>query len=243
MEEKCALLEEVGLDHLIVHPFTADVARMQPLEYVQKFFVEGIKPVAVIVGYDHRFGKNREGDLPTLIHLGASFGFTVEELPAYHVDETRVSSTKIRQAIAEGRVAEAATLLGDWYPVSGHVVSGQQIGRAIGFPTANLRVSSRLKLLPEVGVYAAWAEVEGERFAAMVNVGVRPTIESDSTEDKPKITVEAHFLDSAIDLYGMTIRLHFVKRIRDEQAFPGLDALKDQLRLDKVRATEILSAL
>lgn len=241
MDEKCVLLEEAGLDHLIVHPFTADIARMKPFDYVRNFFVDAIKPVAVIVGYDHRFGKNREGDLATLIHLGESFGFQVKELPAHYIEETRVSSTKVRQAISEGNMAEAAKLLGDWYPLSGHVVSGQKIGRKLGFPTANLKVSSGLKLLPCVGVYAAWAEVEGERFGAMVNIGVRPTLVEEPSGVEPKITVEAHFLDGGTDLYGMAIRLHFVKRVRDEQAFPGLDALKDQLRKDKLIVSEILS--
>ena len=239
IEERKALLEQAGLDHLIIHPFTEELSRMTPLEYVRELFSEGIGPSVVIVGYDHRFGRNREGSFESLTNLGTVFGFEVEELPAHTVKDTRVSSTKIREAIAAGDVARARQWLGHPYPFSGRVVRGEQLGRKLGFPTANLESEEPLKRLPGRGVYAVWARIAGTGNwqPAMVNMGTRPTVQDDGITE----TMEVHLLEGGRQCYDETMELQFMARIRDEMMFEGLKALQDQLQQDAQKARSILA--
>jgi riboflavin kinase/FMN adenylyltransferase len=230
LEERKQLLSESGLDHLVIQPFTEELSRMSPLEYVKELFVNGIKPSAVIIGYDHRFGRNREGTFESLKNLGDVFGFSVESLPAQTIENTRISSTKVREAIEMGKVLLARQWLLSPFPLSGKVVQGNQIGRKIGFPTANLEVEDAIKLIPRTGVYAAFAQynTESEWHPAMVNIGKRPTIDPTNTTD----LVEVHFLSGGRSCYLEVINLRFIKRLRDECLFKNLEALQSQLQQD-----------
>jgi len=234
--EKAALLEGVGVDHLIVHPFTMDLARMTPKEYVKDLFANGIRPLRVIVGYDHRFGRNREGQFETLQNLGLVHGFEVEELAAHYEAETRVSSTKVREALAAGDVATAARWLNAPYPLTGRVVRGDGRGRQWGIPTANLAPNMPLKLVPAEGAYACWAHLEGEEQAhpAMVNIGRRPTVSANG-----ECSIEAHLLGLDCDLYGRVVQLHFIDRLRPEERFASPEALVAQLQRDRAQ-TEVI---
>jgi riboflavin kinase/FMN adenylyltransferase len=244
-QEKVEVLAETGLDHLVVHPFTPELARLSPRAYVRDLIAEGIRPEAIIVGYDHRFGRNREGSFATLSALGAEWGFAVEELPAQYVEETRVSSTKVREALRQGDVAAAAHWLQRPYPLSGRVVAGAGLGRTWGFPTANVVPDHPLKLVPAVGVYAAWARVQdgagnrSEWRPAMVNIGFRPTVEGPLDPDAlPHI--EAHLLEGGDDFYGQTLHLHFVDRLRNEMRFADVSTLRDALAADRAHTLQRL---
>ncbi len=230
LEERKQLLASAGLDHLVIHPFTEDLSRMTPIEYVRELFGKGIRPKAVIIGYDHRFGRNREGTFDSLKNLGDVFGFSVESLPAQTVENTRVSSTKVREAIESGKVQQARQWLLEPYPLSGVVVKGRQVGRTIGFPTANLKTADPLKLIPGKGVYAAFAQYHGEHewHPAMVNIGTRPTVDPPTAEN----LVEVHLLEGGRTCYDETLHLRFIKRLRSERVFDNLDGLKSQLQID-----------
>lgn len=229
--EKAALLERVGVDHLVVHPFTLDLARMTPKDYVKDLFANGIRPVRVIVGYDHRFGRNREGNFESLHNLGTVYGFEVEKLAAHYEAETRVSSTKVREALANGDVRTAAQWLQTAYPLTGQVVRGEGRGRQWGVPTVNLASGNALKLVPAEGAYACWAYIadDPKPYHAMVNIGRRPTVATNGD-----VSVEAHLLHLDRDLYGQTVQLHFIARLRPEQRFNGPEELLAQLERDRL---------
>jgi riboflavin kinase/FMN adenylyltransferase len=240
LEEREMLLKDAGLDHLVVHPFTEALSRMTPLEYVRELFGEGIKPQAVIIGYDHRFGRNREGSFESLENLGKVFGFSVESIPAHTLEETQVSSTKVREALNQGQIAQANRWLEAPYPLTGTVIKGQQLGRTLGFPTANLTISDALKLIPGTGVYAAFAQMESDLtwYPAMVNIGTRPTVQPSSLETQ----VEVHFLEGGKKCYGEKVQIRFVQRLRDEKAFDDLDSLRLQLQQDAIQTVQVLEA-
>lgn len=239
LDEKQALLGQTGLHHLVIQPFTRSLARKTPLEYVRELIGEGIRPDVVVVGYDHRFGRNREGDFKILTELGALFGFEVEELPAQHVDDTRVSSTKVREALHSGDIATANHWLQSAYSLSGRVVPGDQIGRTLGFPTANVGNIDPLKLIPGTGVYFAMGRVGKAVWPALVNIGHRPTVH---TSHEPQRRVEAHLIGFSGDCYGMPIRLDLHEKIRDEQKFPTREALVAAMQRDLAWAHERISA-
>ena len=179
-DEKATLLEACGLDHLVIYPFSAEFSRMSAFEYVRDLIVKGLRAHTVVVGYDHRFGRNREGDFKTLVEMSDVFGFAVEEIPAKDVDAILVSSTKVRNALLEHRIDEANMLLGRPYALKGHVVKSRQLGREIGFPTANLRIINEEKLIPANGVYAVRVTgpcLENKIFDGMMNIGIRPTVD------------------------------------------------------------------
>ncbi len=239
IQERQSLLDQTGLDHLIIHPFTERLSRMTPLEYVREIFAEGIRPSVVIVGYDHRFGRNREGSFESLINLGKVFDFEVEELPAHTVENTRVSSTKVREAIANGDMARARMWLGQPYPLAGRVIRGEQLGRKLGFPTANLDCEETLKQMPGRGVYAVWARIAGvsDWQPAIVNMGTRPTVQHHGVAE----TMEVHMLEGGRQCYDETIELLFIERLRDEMKFKGLKALQNQLQQDALKARSLLA--
>ena len=187
----------------------------------------------LVIGYDHRFGKNREGGFDYLSQNADRYGLTVEEIPREDVDAVGVSSTRIRQALRQGDVATANRYLGYHYPLTGRVVHGQQLGRTIGYPTANLRVEEPLKLVPARGIYAVWATTAaGTRHPAMLSIGVRPTIGNDLAQ-----TIEVNLLDFSGDLYDQLLTLEFVAWLRAEEKYDGLDALTAQLALDARNTT------
>jgi riboflavin kinase/FMN adenylyltransferase len=235
IEEKRSLLANAGLDNLIIAHFDLDLARLTPLEYVRGLLAEGIKPKEVVIGDDHRFGRNREGAFDDLHEMGVMFGFGVTALDAKHVKAVRVSSTKVRGAIEEGNVRFAGELLGRPFPLSGVVVKGDQIGRTLGFPTANIELKDELKIVPGNGAYAVWGRIEGEEWmAGMLNIGKRPTLNS------IKSTIELHFIGYEGDCYGKTIDVRFIDKLRNEKKFSSVNELSAALKKDKITTLDIL---
>jgi riboflavin kinase/FMN adenylyltransferase len=232
--EKINLLREMGIDHLIILPFTEEFSQMSSEEFIGKILVDKIQTKTLVIGYDHRFGKNREGSFEYLQAHSNLFGFDVEEISRQDVDELGVSSTKIRNALTQGDIKTATKYLGRPYEISGLIVLGQQIGRSIGFPTANIKVEDQYKLLPRDGAYAVHVQVKGIRYKAMLNIGDRPTVEGD------KKTIEAHLIDFQGDLYGLELTIYFEAFLREEKKFDSLEALKNQLMLDREQAIFIL---
>lgn len=233
--EKEALLAEAGIDHLIVHPFTKQFSRLTALEYVRDVLVNKIGTKKLVIGYDHHFGRNREGSFDDLVEFGHTYHFDVEEIPAQVLDNVSVSSTKVRNALLDGDVATANQYLGSTFELSGKVVKGATLGRTLDFPTANIEVPEKYKLIPADGVYAIEARVGKEWFKGMSNIGKRPTV---SGQDRK---IEANLFDFDRSIYGESITLRFHARLRDEQKFASLDDLKAQLHLDKESALKALS--
>ena len=237
LDERLALLESAGLDNVVLHPFTLSLARMTPWEYAKTLMGDCIKPAAVVIGDDHRFGRNRGGDFATLQTLGKALGFEVEALDAHRVDDVRVSSTKVREALRAGNVAEANLWLGAPFPTSGRVVQGNALGRTLGFPTANLDVENPLKLLPARGVYAIWCQTpDGMWRPAMANVGQRPTV-----SDQEETTLEVHVIDGAGDWYGEVLHLRWMHWMRGEVKFASQGELTQALHLDREKARALLA--
>lgn len=234
-EEKRALLEAAGLDHLLVVPFSRQFSRMHAIDYVRDVLVGAIGVRAVVIGYDHRFGRNREGDLVLLRQLGEAYDMEVEEIPAQEVDHVKVSSTKIRQALLSGEVRSAADLLGYAYPLSGVVVKGDQLGRTIGYPTANIGAIDSYKLIPGDGVYAVEVGLKDGERTGMLYIGDRPTVQGAAQRN-----VEVNIFGLDRDLYGEAITVRFIDRIRGDQRFTNMDALREQLHTDKRMTLERL---
>lgn len=235
-EEKRALLEAAGLDHLLVVPFSRQFSRMHAVDYVRDVLVGAIGVRAVVIGYDHRFGRNREGDLVLLRQLGEAYGIEVEEIPAQEVDHVKVSSTKIRHALLAGDVDGANELLGYPYPLSGVVVKGDQLGRTLGFPTANIGAIDPLKLVPGDGVYAVRARLKDGEHQGMLYIGERPTVSGGLQR-----TVEVNIFDLDRDLYGEAITVRFIDRLRGDRRFDSLNSLREQLGIDRRMALERLN--
>ena len=236
IKERIALLEKAGVDHLVVVPFDHRFSNMTAEEYVKDFIVAHFKPAHIIVGYDHRFGNGRKGNFELLEQLGKEFQFTVDEINEQLVDGEIVSSTLIRNCITEKNIQQANNLLGYAYSFEGFVVRGNQLGRTIGFPTANLHINDEEKLIPSNGVYAVKIKGEcsnGQLLNGMMNIGVRPTV------DGHKKVIEVNIFDFDQDIYDQTIVVQVFEFIRGEQKFDGLDALKNQLAQDK-HQTEII---
>ncbi|MBN9297112.1 MAG: bifunctional riboflavin kinase/FAD synthetase [Filimonas sp.] len=236
LEEKIALLEAAGIDHLVVTPFNEAFAEQSAEAYVHDFLVAKFHPHTVIIGYDHKFGKNRQGDYHLLEQKGAELGFAVKEIPGHVLNEAAISSTRIREALLQNDIETANKCLGHTYFFDGLIVEGNKLGRTIGYPTANLQMAEG-KLIPGNGVYAVEAiltDEPGIRLKGMMNIGVRPTV------DGTKRTVEVNIFDFDRDIYGKTLRVFIKKYLRGEQKFSGLDGLKAQLAEDKKNAAENL---
>lgn len=225
--EKVALLAEAGIQHLIVQPFTPELARMTATHYIRDLLVRDIGVHTMVVGYDHHFGRNREGDFDNLVEFSEVYGFTVEEIPAWQIDEVSVSSTKIRGALLAGDMATAERYLGYRYGLDGTVVPGQQLGQQLGAPTANIQPESAWKLVPGNGVYAAHVVIDGQAHPAVVNIGNRPTL-----GDGLERTIEAHLLHFEGNLYQRKVRLVMGAFLRGERKFSDAEALKEQILQD-----------
>ncbi len=233
-KQKIRQLEETGIDNLIIIEFTRAFSRISSETFVRDYLVNKIEPAVLVIGYDHHFGKNRTGDFRRLYDLGHKLGFKVDRIPARDVENIAVSSTKIRKALEEGDVLKANKLLGYEYSLSGTVVRGKELGRTIGFPTANIQIETVYKLISNPGVYACRIEWNGQSFDGMGNIGYRPTIQPG------ELTTEVHIFDFDQNLYGQEITIRFVDRIRDEIKFNSVAALREQLVHDKVTARKIL---
>lgn len=235
--EKANLLEEFGIDHLVKIPFTKEFAHLSPEEYISIILAKRIQTKKIIIGYDHRFGKNRSGGLEELHEYSKKYGYEVEEISRQDIDEIGISSTKIRRALEVGDVQQANTYLGRNYTITGHVVHGDKIGRSLGFPTANISVKENYKLIPADGIYAVRVCHEYNKYHGMLNIGNRPTIGGDNK------TIEVNIFDFDKDIYESEITLEFVDLIRKEIKFNSLDELKEQLAADKTSVKERLSKL
>ncbi|MCK5066348.1 MAG: riboflavin biosynthesis protein RibF [Bacteroidales bacterium] len=236
-DEKIRELERNGIDHLVIVPFTGEIASHTACDFVQKYLVDKLGVEVLLVGYDNLFGKDRRGDPEGLRKCAEKNKFLIEKLPEFSSTYGRVSSTTIREAILIGDLERAGQMLGYHYYLSGTIVEGNHIGRKMGFPTANIHPMSPYKLIPMNGVYAIRTELRGKIYKGMLNIGFRPTIDSASAVK----TIEAHLFDVSGDFYDEQVVIHFVKRVRDEMRFSGLEALKTQLEKDKVTIQQLLS--
>lgn len=235
-EEKIFLLEKYGIEHLIVHPFTKEFSRISSLEYVRDILVNSIGTRQLVIGYNHQFGRNREGSFEHLKEYSSLYGFDVEEIPAQDMDSVKISSTKIRKSLESGDVEVANKYLGYEYMLTGVVMRGSNIGKTIGFPTANIHVSDRNKLIPEDGVYAVTVSLKDKIYNGMMNVGVRPTVNNQSRK-----SAEVHIFDFDMEIYEQLITVFFRNRVRDEKKFENMDALRGQLEKDKVEVMKMLT--
>jgi len=227
IDEKIALLENIGIDNLIIHPFDKEFSRLSAEEFVKNILVDQFNIQKIIIGHDHRFGRNRTADINDLIEFGKEYGFEVEQISAQEIDEIAVSSTKIRNAILDGNIALANNYLGYPYFFSGEVVKGKQLGRTIGFPTANIHIKEDYKLIPKNGVYVVKSKQNNQTIFGMMNIGTRPTVNGENQ------TIEVHFFDFDEDIYNQIIGVEILEFIRDEYKFESLDALKNQIQKDK----------
>ncbi len=234
-EQRAALLGELGVDVVITHPFNKDVSQLTALEFMQ-LLKDRLGLAKLFAGYDFALGRNREGTVPRLRQIGQELGYTVHQIAPLETDGEPISSSRIRSALEAGDVATAAQMLARPYTLRGEVIHGDNRGRQIGIPTANLEVWSR-QVVPKAGVYVCTARVGGQTWGAMTNIGVRPTFDNAG----PIPRVEAHLLDFDDDLYGRELQLAFVERLRDEQRFPGIEALVAQIHDDIARGREILN--
>jgi len=234
LDEKLRRFELAGVDAVLVVPFDSGFARITPRDFIKNILVDQIKVSHVITGYDHFFGQNRQGDIDLLTEMGRQNNFTVDELPMVTVGSSAVSSSSVRRALLDGDVMLASSMLGYAYEVTGEVVTGNKIGRNIGFPTANLKPNSRHKLVPGQGVYATLVKIDDSVFKAMTNIGYRPTIDADH------LTIEANIFNFAGDIYGKQMTLIFIDRIRDEKRFASLGDLQLQLAKDMIVAERVL---
>jgi riboflavin kinase / FMN adenylyltransferase len=234
-EEKAELLREAGIDHLVIYPFSTAFSRLSAFDYVRDLLVNGVGAHTVVIGYDHRFGRNREGDFNTLNELSEVFGFRVEEIPAHWISSINVSSTKIRKAILSRDIETANQLLGYNFSFEGHVVEGDAKGRQLGFPTANISINYPYKIIPANGVYAVKATHLDHTYNGVLNIGVRPTVSSNS-----KLQIEVHVLDFDQSLYGEKLKVEVVGSLREEKKFGSIDELKAQIALDILKARELL---
>lgn len=237
LDEKIELLEKSGVEHLIIYPFTKEFSQLSSYDFIKDILVNQIGVKFLVFGYDHQFGRNREGKFKNLIEYANLFGFEIEKIDALNVDKINVSSTKIRNALSAGNIALANKYLGYNYFIKGIVGDGSKIGRSLGFPTANLIVQDKYKLIPADGVYAVEVRINNNYYKGILNIGIRPTIK-DNSKDK---SIEVHILDFNENIYNKEITIIFKKKIRDEQKFDSIELLKKQLLSDKEEALSILA--
>ncbi len=237
-EEKIRLFEKNGIDHLIIYPFSKEFASLEYSEFVGKILVEQIGTKCLVIGYDHKFGRDREGGYEYLRKCAEKHAFELVRLEALAVDDDNVSSTKIRAALEAGDIKKANHYFGHEFSLHGTVVKGKQVGRQMGFPTANIEASDKHKIIPGYGVYAVVIEVDGNTYKGMLNIGTRPTFNKNADNR----SIEVNIFDFSADIYGKDITLTFIDKIRDEKKFNGIDELGAQLQKDRRRALEILSA-
>lgn len=238
-DEKIRLFEQLGIDHLVIYPFDKTFAALSYADFVRTILIEKMGTKCLVVGYDHRFGKNREGGYEYLQKCADKHNFELIKTDALSVDVEKVSSTKIRAALENGEIRKANNYLGYNFTLHGTVVGGKQIGRKLGFPTANIEASDKYKIIPGYGVYAVTLELEGATYKGMLNIGMRPTFNNNADNR----SIEVNIFDFSQDIYGKEITLCFIDKIRAEQKFDGVDALIEQLKKDKAAAIQLLGKL
>ena len=236
LEEKKNLLEQAGLDHLIIMPFTTELSQLSSCDFIRDVLVDKCGISHLLIGYNHRFGRDREGDFEKLKDCTRQYTFGIEQMEAFQTASGKVSSTGIREFLLKGEIQQANSMLGWDYGFSGNVVGGSKLGSSIGFPTANIIMDEDYKLMPADGVYAVKAELKGELYSGMMNMGSRPTV----NDDPALKTIEVHLFDFDRNIYSERIGIRYVARIRDEQKFQGVEALKRQLVEDRKMVLRIL---
>jgi riboflavin kinase/FMN adenylyltransferase len=235
--EKSSLLEKMGIDNLVIHPFDKEFSNLSAEEFAKTILIDAFNIHKIIIGYDHRFGKNRAANIDDLIGFGKKYGFEVEEISAQEIDSVSVSSTKIRAAISNGNIAVANEFLGYDYTLSGKIIKGKQLGRTIGFPTANIEIEENYKLIPMNGVYIVKSHLQEKTVFGIMNIGLNPTVNGED------LSIEVHFLDFDGDLYDTEIGVSVIQRIRDEKKFTSIDLLKSQIQEDKNYAISYIEKL
>ena len=227
IEEKIKELEKSGINHFVIHEFTKDFSRTKSVNFIRDLLVNKLRMKQMVVGYDHHFGRNREGSYDELKDLSELYNFKLEQIPPQDEAEVTVSSTKIRKLLFNGDIERANSYLGYNYPINGVVVKGNKIGRTLAYPTANILVENKWKLLPGDGVYVVRVILSNKQYFGMLNIGEKPTL------NKGKHSLEVFIFDFSNDIYGLKIEVEFLKRIRDEKQFDSLESLKDQLKIDE----------
>jgi riboflavin kinase/FMN adenylyltransferase len=235
--EKSKLLEETGIENLVIHPFNESFSRLTAEEFVHSILVDQFHIQKIIIGHDHRFGRNRTANIDDLIAFGAEYGFEVEQISAQEIQDVSVSSTKIRKALDEGNITLANDYLGYAYFLSGEVVKGKQLGRTIGFPTANIQIEEDYKKIPKNGVYIVKTFIDNKAIFGMMNIGFNPTVNGQ------KQTIEVNLFDFDADIYGQKLEISLLEYIREEQKFGSVDLLKEQLNQDKKTALDFVGQL
>ncbi len=234
IEEKALLLKNIGLDYLIIHPFSKEFSRLTALDFVRDILVNQLKTAKLVIGYDHHFGKNREGNIDQLREYSPLYDFDIEEISAQDIDNVSISSTKIRRALHDGNLKTANRFLGYNFTINGTVVNGKQLGGKIGFPTANIHVEESYKLIPKTGVYVVRSAIKDTIVNGMMNIGYRPTV------DGKHQTIEVHFFDFDQDLYHQKLTIELLYFLREEQKFESVNDLIVQLKKDKVSSLQFL---
>ena len=235
IDERAQLLEKTGLEHLVIHQFTHAFSRLTALEYVRDILVNGLKAKKIIIGYDHRFGRNRTANIENLKEFGLTYGFEVEEISAKELDDVTISSTKIRNALNAGDIETANSYLGYNYMLTGEIEKGKALGRTINYPTANLKLKEKYKLIPKNGVYVVASIIESKKIFGITSIGTNPTVGG------KKRTIETHFLNFNKDLYGKEITIEFLKHIRDEETFDSIEELRQEIEIDEKKAIQFLN--
>ena len=235
INERYTILQTLGLDYLLINKFTKALSRLSAEDFVKQILVDKLHAKKVIIGYDHRFGRNRNADINKLKEFGEIYGFEVEEISAQDIDDVSVSSTKIRKALNEGDIEKANSYLGYRFMLNGTVISGKGLGKKINYPTANIKIEESYKIIPKQGVYIVQLFIENQMFYGMMNIGVNPTVNG-TTE-----SIEVHFFNFNSNIYDKKIQINLLSRIRDEQKFESIDALKKQLNLDKEMALNYIT--
>ncbi|MEW4923611.1 bifunctional riboflavin kinase/FAD synthetase [Algibacter sp. 2305UL17-15] len=227
IDERSQILERLGLDYLLIKKFTIDFSRLSAEEFVTKVLVNRLNAKKIIIGYDHRFGRNRNADINDLIKYGEEFGFEVEEISAQDINDVAVSSTKIRKALLNGDITKANKYLGYPFMLTGTIIEGKGIGKQLGYPTANVSIEESYKLIPKHGSYIVKSVIDGNTVFGMMNIGFNPTVNG------VKESIEVHFFNFDASLYNQKIQIDILERIRDEEKFQSIEDLKYQLEKDK----------
>ncbi|MFD2563754.1 bifunctional riboflavin kinase/FAD synthetase [Aquimarina rubra] len=237
IEERIQILEKTGLDSLVIHPFTKEFSRLSAKEYVEEMLIEKLNVRHVIIGYDHRFGRNRNSNITDLASFGIQNDFTVEEISKQDIDDVAVSSTKIREALLDGDIIRANKYLGYNFMLTGKIIKGKELGRKLEYPTANLYIEEDYKLIPKKGVYIVKSQINNKTYFGMMNIGNNPTVNGKHQ------TIETHFFDASFNLYEKKIQIEMLKRIRDEKKFDSIEALKAAMQDDEDFSRDFINSM
>jgi len=235
LQQKLQLITDAGIEHVVVIPFTKEFSELSAQEYIENFMVDFFHPHSVVIGYDHRFGHDRKGNIELLREYAPKYNYEVIEIPVQLIDEATVSSTKIRAAISLGSIEEAAHMLGRNYSIAGTVIGGKKLGKTIGYPTANISLNDKDQLIPSIGIYAVRVVWNSHKYDGMLSIGHNPTV-----SDKKELHIEVNIFDFDAEIYDETIEIEFVSYMRDEEKFDSIEELKKQLGMDKEKALELL---